>query len=577
MFSDQMLHTNEPSLPQRGPGETIVRTTLTRGTTLALPMSRARSDSSVRTRAQTSFSTGLLMRTTHVALASRPLGVSLLVPLLGLLVWTLVARQNWVAPQILPDPSLVWTTLKGMVTSGEISENLLVSLRRVLLGFSLGSTLGLLLGWWMGLFPRIERLLYPSIAALAQVPALGFIPLLMMFLGIGEALKLTIVAKAVFVPVVIHSMRGVQNVPSGWLELASVCEHRKLQILVRVVLPASLREVITGLRLALSQAWLALVTVELLASSEGIGYVMIRGRQLNQIDVVLVTALVIGMVGYLLDRVLRLAERVTPTVRNFGPNKRPATTASKRTIREGLLLPVIVIILWAIVSHARWVNVRFLPSPVQTVRTLLVQIRDGELNVALASSLQRVVLGLLLGCVSGVLIGTLLGRLNWLGALVLPSFHAFRQVTLIAWVPLLTLWAGQDEPAKLIFIALAVFVPMTLCACEGARAVSSAHLEVTEVFGVSRWTRFRWVILPSALPHLCAGLELGIVYAWLATIGAEYFFRAAPGIGNLMVDGREHFQMDLVLCGVCVVGGVGFLVNRLTLLLRARLLRWAVQ
>jgi sulfonate transport system permease protein len=176
-----------------------------------------------------------------------------------------------------------------------------------------------------------------------------------------------------------------------------------------------------------------------------------------------------------------------------------------------------------------------------------------------------------------VLIGTLLGRLNWLGALVLPSFHAFRQVTLIAWVPLLTLWAGQDEPAKLIFIALAVFVPMTLCACEGARAVSFAHLEVTEVFGVSRWTRFRWVILPSALPHLCAGLELGIVYAWLATIGAEYFFRAAPGIGNLMVDGREHFQMDLVLCGVCVVGGVGFLVNRLTLLLRARLLRWAVQ
>jgi sulfonate transport system permease protein len=185
--------------------------------------------------------------------------------------------------------------------------------------------------------------------------------------------------------------------------------------------------------------------------------------------------------------------------------------------------------------------------------------------------------GLLLGSSAGILFGVLIGRVRWLGSALLPSFNAFRQVTLIAWIPLLTLWLGQGEEAKQTFIALAAFVPMALAAFEGTRAVSAANKELSAVFSATRSAQLRWLVLPSALPHLFSGLELSLVYGWLATIGAEYFFKVAPGVGNAMIDGREHLRMDLVLSAVVVVGILGFALNRVVVLLRSRLLSWANQ
>jgi sulfonate transport system permease protein len=137
---------------------------------------------------------------------------------------------------------------------------------------------------------------------------LGWVPILMIFAGIDEALKISAISIAVVVPVAVNAQKGIANIPRAWFEVARVYGFTPLQVVRRVVLPAAAPSLFTGLRQAVMQAWLTLVFVELLASSEGIGYLMVWGRQLAQLDLVVVGMAVIGIVGVALDLALRLLE-----------------------------------------------------------------------------------------------------------------------------------------------------------------------------------------------------------------------------------------------------------------------------
>lgn len=238
--------------------------------------------------------------------ASMPLGW--IVPLLALCAWFLASRFELVSPQILPGPELVSATLIDLVSSGELPRNFAVSLGRVAGGFAAGVVAGALLGIVMGVSRRTEQYLYPAFKAMTQVPTLGWIPLLMMIVGIGESLKIIIIAHAALVPVALNTLKGIRSIPVAYLEVAKVFTLRPLRLVREVVLPAAFPQVFVGLRYGLKQSWTALVTVELLASSEGIGFLMVWGRQLFQLDVVLVAILVIGVVGVTLDSQLARAE-----------------------------------------------------------------------------------------------------------------------------------------------------------------------------------------------------------------------------------------------------------------------------
>jgi sulfonate transport system permease protein len=127
--------------------------------------------------------------------------------------------------------------------------------------------------------------------------------------GIDEGLKVTIIAIGCIVPVTINTFEGVRNVPRGLVEVGRVFQFDDWQLLRKIIIPASVPSIFTGISLALSYAWKALVAVELMASSEGIGFLMVMGRQLFQLDVVLATIVVIGLVGLVLDQLLRWSER----------------------------------------------------------------------------------------------------------------------------------------------------------------------------------------------------------------------------------------------------------------------------
>ena len=138
----------------------------------------------------------------------------------------------------------------------------------------------------------------------------------------------------------------------------------------------------------------------------------------------------------------------------------------------------------------------------------------------------------------------------------------------------MSVWLGTGELAKLVFISLAAFYPVALNTFEGIRSVSPAHVEVAKVFRFSRLQVFRRVVLPGAAPSIFTGIKVGLVYAWLGTIGAEYLLAAAPGIGNLMIDGRESFRMDKVLLGVSSWARSVSPSARLASAAESRLLRW---
>ncbi|OTG84220.1 sulfonate ABC transporter [Acinetobacter sp. ANC 4558] len=235
--------------------------------------------------------------------------LGIFVPVLVLIFWQYVYQKQWLPEQILPSPALVWETFWEFIDTGELSENLQISLTRIGWSVLLGSGVGLVLGFFVGLSRKAYEYLYPTFNLIAQFPVIGWIPLLLIFLGIGESLKIVAISLAVVVPVMVATYKSVLNTPAYLLEVAQVYKFSKWQILRRVIFPSALPNIVSGLRQGIMQAWLALVFVELLASSEGIGYLIVWGRQLLQPDIIYMSIFVIGLVGYALDNILKFIEK----------------------------------------------------------------------------------------------------------------------------------------------------------------------------------------------------------------------------------------------------------------------------
>lgn len=239
---------------------------------------------------------------------ARAFAIAMILPLLLLLLWAFGSARGWLPDQILPPPAYVWRNFVEMIGNGDLAKNASISAMRVFAGFVTGAGLGLLLGIAMGLSEAVDDYVRPLFTAVAQVPTIGWIPLLMLFLGIGETLKIVIIAKAAFIPMVLNTSAGVRNIPPGYAEVARALQFTRLQLLRRLVLPAAVPPIFTGIRYSLTKAWTALVAVELLASSEGLGYLLVWGRQMFWLDTMIVAMILIGIVGYLMDTALAAIE-----------------------------------------------------------------------------------------------------------------------------------------------------------------------------------------------------------------------------------------------------------------------------
>jgi sulfonate transport system permease protein len=235
--------------------------------------------------------------------STRPL-VGFLLPIFLLLLWAASANFGWLPEQILPAPEIVWQTIRDAAIDGTLWSDSFISLTRVLRGFALGAGIGLTIGGAMALSGRLKALIDPLFLAVSQVPIVGWIPLLILFLGIDEELKTAIIALAAFVPVALGTYQGIRDVPGRYLEVGAVFLLSPVETLRHIVLPAAMPAIFTGLREAAANAWQTLIAVELLASTEGLGYLMAYGRQLFQLELVLTAMVAIGLIGLVTDWLL---------------------------------------------------------------------------------------------------------------------------------------------------------------------------------------------------------------------------------------------------------------------------------
>ena len=246
-------------------------------------------------------------------------------------------------------------------------------------------------------------------------------------------------------------------------------------------------------------------------------------------------------------------------------------------ILRGLVIPVLLIVAWFVATHYKLVNAFIVVRPEKVVTTAIAHWNEGLLLAPLLASLGRDLLGFALGTFAGLLVGGAMGMSSLADRLLGPSFHAAKQVALFAWIPLLSVWCGTGEFAKVVFISLAAFYPVVLNTYEGVRSVSREYREVARVYRFTWLQTLRKVIVPGALPSIFSGLHLALIYAWLGTLGAEYLLAPGKGIGNLMIEGREAFAMDKVLLGVILAGAVGAALNALAAKLEHGALRWRVR
>jgi len=231
--------------------------------------------------------------------------------LLGLvLLWAGVTRFHLVDPIFVPSPWSVLESSRDLAAGGELQTHVLASLRRVVIGFAAGSAAAIVLGVLIGASSRLLALFAPLVELARPLPALALIPLILVWFGIGETGKVMLIVYAVFIPVATNAMHGVARVPIQIRQAAANLGARRHRLIVKVLLPAAMPDIASGLIVAMSQAFSVLVAAELIAASVGLGYMIQEGRRFFRTDMVILGMAVIGTLGWLLIASLRMVSRI---------------------------------------------------------------------------------------------------------------------------------------------------------------------------------------------------------------------------------------------------------------------------
>lgn len=257
---------------------------------------------------------------------------------------------------------------------------------------------------------------------------------------------------------------------------------------------------------------------------------------------------------------------------------KPSRPSRRRRGRRKLkavrwISPVVLLIVWQVVSGANLVSARKLPAPAIVWQAALEVARNGQLGDGLMVSLRRMLIGFVIGALIGAALGVFAGLQRWGDATIDPVLQMIRNVPLFGLIPLLILWFGIGELPKLVLIALAAGLPIYVNVHAGIRDADAQLIEATSVLGYTRWQRLRHVVLPGALPYTLVGVRIGVASAWLALVVAETV-ATDSGIGYLINNARDFLRTDIVIVGLLVYALVGLLMDTILRLLERWLLRW---
>ncbi len=237
------------------------------------------------------------------------------------------------------------------------------------------------------------------------------------------------------------------------------------------------------------------------------------------------------------------------------------------------LLPVALLVIWELAARFGFISARVLPAPSATARAFWDTLLSGALLHHVWISTQRALIGLAIGGSLGFALGLLNGMLPVAERLLDSSLQMLRNIPHLAAIPLVILWFGIDEEAKLFLVAAGVLFPIYLNTFHGIRHVDRALIEMARSYGLGPWQMFTRVILPGALPSILVGLRYALGIMWLTLIVAETI-SASAGIGYMTMNAREFLQTDVVLLGILIYALLGKIADVLTRQLEHRCLAW---
>lgn len=224
----------------------------------------------------------------------------LALPVAALALLEVIVRLGWLPNHLVPAPSEILDTLARMGVT-RVARHVGASTLRVAAGFAAGAGLALVVGAAMGLSRRIDALFEPTFQALRAIPSLAWVPVLLLWLGIDEAPKITLIAIGAFFPVHLAVVAGIRDVDRKLVELGAVYRLGPLALFRRILLPAALPQIVTGLRTGLSLAWMFMVAAELIAATRGLGFLLSDGRETGRPDLVFGAILLLALLGKLTD------------------------------------------------------------------------------------------------------------------------------------------------------------------------------------------------------------------------------------------------------------------------------------
>lgn len=241
---------------------------------------------------------------------------------------------------------------------------------------------------------------------------------------------------------------------------------------------------------------------------------------------------------------------------------------------KGWVVPLLLLALWQVQAQRGALYASVFP-PLQQIGAAALELwRSGELTGAVGASLGRAVLGWISGALAGIGVGLVLALCRPLDRIAGPLFTALRQVPLFAWIPLIGLWLGQGETARLFIVQLAAFTPCLLHSYEGAAKLEHRYLEVARALRLSARTRLLKLVLPASMPAILSGVAQALTVAWIAAVAGELLFASGPGLGNSMLMAEAGARMDAVLVCVALIAALGYAMNYALARLGAHLLRW---
>lgn len=234
---------------------------------------------------------------------------ALILPALIIVYWYVGSENKWFNASIIPSPHKMRLQFEKMLEDKSLITDVAVSFKRVLTGYFIGALAGVVLGIFIGLYTRVNQLFIALIGILRPIPPIACIPLFILIMGIGESSKIALIFIGAFWPCLLNTISGIHAADPKLIQVAEVFGKNKFIILKDIILPSAVPSIFTGLRLGISLAWSCVVAAEMIASTVGVGYLIMYAREMSKPAMLFIGIITIGLIGLIIDLLMQFLQR----------------------------------------------------------------------------------------------------------------------------------------------------------------------------------------------------------------------------------------------------------------------------